>query len=69
MKRLGNVSELINGSGNLYCWGKQPDGTGWRIAIGAPASPKAVSSWLTMSDMAVVTAGNYEQYFTMRNRY
>ncbi|MGI4873818.1 MAG: FAD:protein FMN transferase [Janthinobacterium lividum] len=69
MKRLGIAGGLINGSGDVYCWGKQPDGSGWRIAIGDPARPRSVSSWLTVSDLAVVTAGNYEQYFTVGGKY
>jgi thiamine biosynthesis lipoprotein len=69
MKRMGIAGGLINGSGDVYCWGKQPDGSGWRIAIGDPARPHTVSSWLTVSDLAVVTAGNYEQYFTVGGKY
>jgi thiamine biosynthesis lipoprotein len=69
MKQLGIGGGLINGSGDVYCWGQQPDGSGWRVAIGDPARPHTVSSWLTVSDMAVVTAGNYEQYFTVGGRY
>jgi thiamine biosynthesis lipoprotein len=69
MKHMGIAGGLINGSGDVYCWGKQPDGSSWRIAIGDPAKPHSVSSWLTVSDLAVVTAGNYEQYFTVQGRY
>jgi thiamine biosynthesis lipoprotein len=69
MKQAGISGGLINGSGDVYCWGHQPDGSGWRVAIGDPARPHTVSSWLTVSDMAVVTAGNYEQYFTVGGKY
>ena len=69
MKKMGIAGGLINGSGDVYCWGQQPDGSGWRIAIGDPARPQSVSSWLTVSDMAVVTAGNYEQFFTVGGTY
>ena len=69
MKKMGIAGGLINGSGDVYCWGRQPDGAAWRIAIGDPARPNSVSSWLTVSDLAVVTAGNYEQYFTANGRY
>jgi thiamine biosynthesis lipoprotein len=69
MKKMGIAGGLLNGSGDVYCWGQQPDGSGWRIAIGDPVRPRTVSSWLTVSDLAVVTAGNYEQYFTVQGRY
>ncbi|SHL11289.1 thiamine biosynthesis lipoprotein [Hymenobacter psychrotolerans DSM 18569] len=69
MRQMGIAGGLINGSGDVSCWGRQADGSGWRIAIGDPAYPQSVSSWLTVSDMAVVTAGNYEQYFTVQGQY
>jgi thiamine biosynthesis lipoprotein len=69
MKGMGIAGGLLNGSGDVYCWGRQPDGSNWRIAIGDPARPHTVSSWLTVSDLAVVTAGNYEQYFTVGSQY
>jgi len=69
MKQLGVTGGLINGSGDVSCWGQQADGSLWRIAIGDPAYPQSVSSWLTVTDVAVVTAGNYEQYFTVKGQY
>jgi len=69
MQQMGIRGGLINGSGDVSCWGRQPDGSLWRIAIGDPAKPHTVSSWLTVTDVAVVTAGNYEQYFTVKGQY
>ena len=56
---------LMNGSGDIYCWGRQADGSLWRVAIGDPDHPNSVAAWVDVTDMAVVTAGNYEQYFTV----
>ena len=56
---------LMNGSGDIYCWGRQADGSLWRVAIGNPDHPNTVAAWVDVTDMAVVTAGNYEQYFTV----
>jgi thiamine biosynthesis lipoprotein len=69
MQGMGISGGLINGSGDVLAWGRQADNSGWRVAIGDPARPRSVSSWLTVNDMAVVTAGNYEQYFTVQGRY
>ncbi|MCB2410343.1 FAD:protein FMN transferase [Hymenobacter lucidus] len=69
MRQMGVAGGLINGSGDVSCWGRQADGSLWRIAIGDPAFPQSVSSWLTVTDVAVVTAGNYEQYFTVQGKY
>ena len=62
---LGIKGGLMNGSGDIYCWGRQADGSLWRVAIGDPDHPRSVAAWVDVTDMAVVTAGNYEQYFTV----
>ena len=35
------------------------------MAIGNPDHPNSVAAWVDVTDVAVVTAGNYEQYFTV----
>ncbi|OON69938.1 FAD:protein FMN transferase [Hymenobacter sp. CRA2] len=65
MRQLGIQGGLINGSGDVSCWGRQADGSLWRVAIGDPQRPRAAAAWLDVTDVAVVTAGNYEQYFTV----
>ena len=62
---MGVSGGLLNGSGDIYCWGRQADGSLWRVAIGDPDHPRTVAAWLDVTDVAVVTAGNYEQYFTV----
>jgi thiamine biosynthesis lipoprotein len=64
----GMKGGLLNGSGDVLCWGRQADGSLWRVAIGDPKHPGSVSSWLSLTDMAVVTAGNYEQFFTVQGQ-
>jgi thiamine biosynthesis lipoprotein len=65
LDQLGIKGGLLNGSGDIYCWGRQADGSLWRVAIGDPDHPNSVAAWVDVTDMAVVTAGNYEQYFTV----
>jgi thiamine biosynthesis lipoprotein len=62
---LGIRGGLLNGSGDILCWGRQADGSLWRVAIGDPDHPHSVAAWIDVTDVAVVTAGNYEQYFTV----
>ncbi|SET43236.1 FAD:protein FMN transferase [Hymenobacter actinosclerus] len=64
LDKLGIKGGLLNGSGDILCWGRQADGSLWRVAIGDPDHPGSLSSWVQVTDVAVVTAGNYEQYFT-----
>ena len=65
LDKMGIKGGLMNGSGDIYCWGRQADGSLWRVAIGDPDHPNSVAAWIDVTDMAVVTAGNYEQYFTV----
>lgn len=53
---------IINASGDLNTWGKQPDGKDWMVAIVNPLNKDKVFSWLPVSNSAVVTSGNYEKY-------
>ena len=65
LDKMDIMGGLMNGSGDIYCWGRQADGSLWRVAIGDPDHPNSVAAWVDVTDMAVVTAGNYEQYFTV----
>ena len=65
LDKMDITGGLLNGSGDIYCWGRQADGSLWRVAIGDPDHPNSVAAWVDVTDMAVVTAGNYEQYFTV----
>lgn len=55
-------SGIINASGDLNAWGKQPDGKDWMVAIVNPLNKEKVFSWLPIHNSAVVTSGNYEKY-------
>lgn len=68
LDNLGIKGGLLNGSGDILCWGRQADGSLWRVAIGDPQRPGGVSSWVDVTDVAVVTAGNYEQFFTVQGQ-
>ncbi|MFP9116108.1 FAD:protein FMN transferase [Flavobacterium sp. RHBU_3] len=59
---MGVTSGIINASGDLTAWGKQPDGRPWRIGISNPDRPQDVFSYMDISGKAVATSGNYEKY-------
>jgi thiamine biosynthesis lipoprotein len=58
----GVKSGIINASGDLNTWGKQPNGKDWMVAIVNPINKEKVFSWLPVNNSAVVTSGNYEKY-------
>ena len=62
MKEAGAESGVVNASGDLTTWGKQPDGSDWTIGIINPNVKGEVFSHMSGSGLAVATSGNYEKY-------
>lgn len=62
MKARGVENGLVNASGDLNAWGTQPDGSKWVIGIVYPDGSHQPFSYMTLTDMAVATSGNYEKF-------
>jgi thiamine biosynthesis lipoprotein len=62
MREAGVKSGVVNASGDLTTWGTQPDGKEWTVGIANPNSTHEIFSYMTVSDMALATSGNYEKY-------
>ncbi|MCF0075308.1 FAD:protein FMN transferase [Dyadobacter sp. CY261] len=62
MIRSGALSGVVNASGDLATWGKQPGGGDWTIGIADPESKEQPFSYIKISDLAVATSGNYEKF-------
>ncbi|TYB77526.1 FAD:protein FMN transferase [Bizionia gelidisalsuginis] len=67
LQSIGVKSGIINASGDLNTWGKQPNGKDWMVAIINPLNKEKVFSWLPVLNSAVVTSGNYEKYVRLNN--
>ncbi len=67
LQKKGVVSGIINASGDLNTWGKQPSGKDWLVAIVNPLNKEKVFSWMPVFNSAVVTSGNYERYVKFNN--
>ncbi len=63
----GVVAGIINASGDMNTWGKQPNGDSWQVAITNPMNKNKVFALLPLDNGAVVTSGNYEKYVTFNN--
>lgn len=63
LREYGVVSALINLGGNVQAIGSKPDGSPWRIGVRNPFADSNLGV-LETADMAVVTSGGYERYFT-----
>ncbi|WP_081212461.1 FAD:protein FMN transferase [Salegentibacter sediminis] len=64
----GVASGIINASGDMNTWGKQPNGEDWKIAITNPMNKNKVFALLPITDGAVVTSGNYEKYVNFQGK-
>ena len=58
----GVPSGIINASGDMNTWGKQPNGQEWKVAITNPMDKNKVFALLPIANGAVVTSGNYEKF-------
>ena len=58
----GVKAGIMNASGDMNTWGKQPNGDFWKVAITNPLNKKNAFGLLPIKSGAVVTSGNYEKY-------
>lgn len=58
----GVKAGIINGSGDINTWGKQPDGSDWNIGITNPFEEGQVFAVVPLKQGAVVTSGSYEKF-------
>lgn len=63
LRKSGITSALLNLGGNILMIGSKPDGGDWRLGLQDPFENGTIGV-LTASECAVVTSGNYENYFT-----
>jgi thiamine biosynthesis lipoprotein len=58
----GCISGIINVSGDINAWGKQPDGKPWTVGIVNPLNKNKIFATFPIEDSAVETSGSYEKY-------
>lgn len=59
---------IINASGDMNTWGKQPNGEDWKVAITNPLNKSKAFGLLPIKNGAVVTSGNYEKFVTFNGK-
>lgn len=62
LQQNGVNSGIVNAAGDLAAWGYQPDGKEWTIGIADPNAARDPLSYLTITNMAIATSGNYEKF-------
>ncbi|TDW47859.1 thiamine biosynthesis lipoprotein [Flavobacterium sp. 270] len=58
----GIKAGIINGSGDMSTWGKQPNGKPWKIGITNPFNPDKLLAVVPLQQEAVTTSGSYEKF-------
>jgi FAD:protein FMN transferase len=58
----GCRSGIVNVSGDINTWGKQPNGKPWTVGIINPMNKNKVFATFPLIDSAVETSGSYEKY-------
>ncbi len=64
----GIKAGIINASGDMNTWGKQPDGSFWKVAITNPMNKNKDFALLPLKKGAIVTSGNYEKYVVFNKK-
>jgi thiamine biosynthesis lipoprotein len=64
----GCKSGIVNVSGDIFAWGKQPDGKPWTVAIVNPMNKSKVFATFPLEDSAVETSGSYEKFVSFNGK-
>jgi Membrane-associated lipoprotein involved in thiamine biosynthesis len=56
---------LINFGGDIYVKGKNKDGKPWKVAVQHPRNKNEFLTILNLTDISIVTSGDYERYFVV----
>ncbi|MBT1704106.1 FAD:protein FMN transferase [Fulvivirgaceae bacterium PWU20] len=68
MLAKGVKAGIVNGSGDMSAWGKQPNGEPWKIGITNPFKKNKLLDVVTLHEGAVTTSGNYEKFVVFNGK-
>ncbi len=68
LQQKGCTSGLVNVSGDINTWGKQPNGLDWSVGIVNPMNKNKIFATFPLNDSAVETSGSYEKYVTFNGK-
>ena len=68
MLAKGIKAGIINGSGDMSTWGKQPNGKAWKIGITNPFHPEKLLAVVPLKQDAVTTSGSYEKFVVFNGK-
>lgn len=68
LQEKGCTSGLVNVSGDINTWGKQPNGQPWTVGIINPMNKNKVFATFILDDSAVETSGSYEKFVVFNGK-
>jgi thiamine biosynthesis lipoprotein len=68
LRAWGIRDGYINASGDIYALGTADDGEPWKVGVRSPSDPTAIVATIPLSDGAIATSGDYEQFFDYGGR-
>ena len=68
LREWGVQNALVNVGGDLYALGVSEDGDAWEVGVRDPDDAGKLAATFRISDRAIATSGDYEQYFEYEGR-
>jgi len=68
MLSKGIKAGIVNGSGDMTAWGKQPNGKDWNIGMTNPFDTNKLFAVVPLNDGAVTTSGSYEKFVVLNGK-
>lgn len=68
MLTRGIKAGIVNASGDMSTWGKQPNGDDWSIGITNPLREDTLLAVIPLKKSAVVTSGSYRKFVTFNGK-
>jgi FAD:protein FMN transferase len=63
LREWGVTDALVNVGGDLYALGRSASDDEWEVGVRDPDDPNGLAARFRISDRAVATSGDYQQYF------
>ena len=68
MLSKGITAGIVNGSGDMTAWGRQPNGKDWNIGMTNPFDPDKLFAVVPLNNGAVTTSGSYEKFVVFNGK-
>ena len=68
LKSLGVEGGAIDAGGDLITWGNNEKGEPWKVGVRKPGIDEKPIGFIDVTDMAVVTSGNYERFVVITGK-